>query len=112
MTSPPEPAAPAADGSADERITALEHGQVSIEGKLDRLLSMISPGKDEPAAQDQPDAERPELVIAREIRDGIARLAGNKPSSEPAAVNSAELEEKPPVAPVRRVTSFMGWDRE
>lgn len=111
MTSPPEPAAPAPDGTADERITALEHGQVSIEGKLDRLLSLISPGKDEPAAPAEPEGERPELVIAREIRDGIARLAGSKPA-EPAAVNPADLEEKPPVAPVRRVTSFMGWDRE
>jgi hypothetical protein len=99
----PEPPAP--DGGLDQRVTSLEHGQVSILGKLDQLLGMSGPK--------EPEAERPEVNVAEEIRKQLAerdaKAKKDKPA-EPAAPVKADLTEKAPVAPVRRITKFMWGD--
>jgi hypothetical protein len=96
----------APDAGLDQRVTSLEHGQVSILGKLDQLLSLGGPK--EPEAE----AERPEVNIAEEIRRQLAerdRKAKDKPAETPAPAKT-ELAEQAPVAPVRRLTKLMWGD--
>ena len=108
MTTPPEPQAP--DSSAlGDRVTSLEQGQQNILSKLDSVLGFLDRTPDAPA---EPEVERPEVSIADEIRrqleDRDRKAAKDKPKAPPAAPK-AELEEKKPVSPVRRVERLMGW---
>jgi hypothetical protein len=102
-----EAAAPpvaAGDTGLESRVSSLEHGQTSISERLDQVLGFLRDTPDTPA---EPEAERPELSIADEIKRQLdardRRRAGSKPA-EPAAPAAAELAEKPPVAPLRRLT--------
>lgn len=103
----PEPDTPNPDAGLDQRVTSLEHGQVTIAGKLDQLLGMFS---DKGAPDPAPEPERPEVNIAEEIRAQLDERDRKAKKAEPAAPKAAELAEKPPVAPVRRVTKFMWGD--
>lgn len=103
MTTPavPEPAESPAGAGLEQRVN-------SIEGKLDQVLGFLSGTPDAPAAPAEP--ERPEVNIAEEIRRQLeARDAkAAKPKEAPAAKADGTAE-KPPVAPVRRVSRIMGW---
>lgn len=98
MTTPPEPAAPPpADAGLGERVSGLE-------SKLDQVLGFLQSTPDTPAEPAEP--ERPEVNIADEIRRQLKAAAKDKPA-EPPAPKPAELAEKPPAAPVRRLTKIM-----
>jgi hypothetical protein len=101
-----DPAAPgpAADGNGaglESRVASLETGQASILGKLDEALGFLSKTPDKPA-EAEPAGHA--SSIADEIRRQLDARDKAKPKAEPAAPKPAELAEKQPKAPVRRVT--------
>lgn len=107
MTTPPEPAAAPAEDGLGQRVTSLEHGQATITEKIDKVLGFLESTPDAPA---EPEGERPEHRIADEISrqlDARDRRRAKDTPREPAAPKAAELAEKPPAAPVRRLTRMI-----
>lgn len=105
MTTPPDPPpAPPADAGLETRVSSLETGQTTILGKLDDMLGFLKSTPDAPA-EAQP--ENHAASIADEVRKQLDQRDKAKPKAEPAAPKAAELTEKTPVAPVRRVTKFI-----
>lgn len=106
MTTPPDPPAPPApEGDLGQRVSSLEQGQASISEKVDQVLGFLSKTPDATAEP----AERPEVSIADEIGrqlDARDRKARSRPAA-PAVPAAADLAEKPPAAPVRRLTKML-----
>ena len=108
MTTPPDP--PAADGEG-ERIRSLNDviaEQQRQGGVLDELMAFFKGNGNEPPKE----PDKPELNIAEEIRRQLDERDKARPKEEPKAPDPKDLAEKPPVAPVRRVTKWMGWADE
>lgn len=95
MSTAPDQPAPAADSGLADRVGRLEDGQATILGRLDQLIS----GGQAPAAPAA--AERPEVGISQEIRDGLAAINSKLDKQAPAAPAKEELAEQAPVAPAR-----------
>lgn len=102
-------AAPADAGGTglESRVSSLETGQSTITEKIDKVLGFLESTPDAPA---EPEDERPEHRIADEISrqlDARDRRRAKDTPREPAAPKAAELAEKPPAAPVRRLTRMI-----
>jgi hypothetical protein len=108
---------PAGEG-LDARVGALETGQETMSGKIDRILNLIS-GGDKTEAHAEETTGAPENV-AEEIRAQLtARDAKAKADADEQArtdrlaaaeAKIAELAEKPPEPLLRRSTVFM-WGK-
>ena len=104
-----------ADGTLDNRVGKLEAGQESITAKLDDLIGMLK------GSEGGGESHAPEGTgsIGKEIRDQLdqrdrERAAADRDRAHGDRVGAleaslAELREKPPVPPVRRVEKVMGW---
>jgi hypothetical protein len=98
------PAPAPADAGLGERVTQLEEGQRSILEKIGDVLGFLQKTPDAPA-EPEPEPERPEVNIAQEIS---RQLAKQRKADAPAAPpKAADLAEKPPVAPVRKLTKML-----
>lgn len=107
MSEQPAPPADAGGAGLESRVTSLEAGQSTITEKIDQVLGFLSSTPDAPA---EPEGERPEHRIADEISrqlDARDRRRASSTPREPAAPKAAELAEKPPVAPVRKLTKLI-----
>lgn len=115
-TEPPEDPTPPPATGLDQRVESLEHGQESLGHKLDRILGVISGSDDDPGGGGQP-AGSPN--IAEEIRAQLDKRDREKKEADEAAsvkdqlgqvkAKVAELAEKPPAPPPKRVHKLMGW---
>lgn len=117
MADEPEGQEPGGTETLDDRVSQLETGQQSLTEKIDKLLGIVSGGGDKPDGE--PPAPRQPSNIAEEIRAQLDErdrrdqaAADDKARGDRlAAVETkvAELAEKPPVTPPRRVEKLMGW---
>lgn len=107
--------------SADQRIASLEAGQSSLEGKVDKILGIISGqhGTGEGDGGGHDDQPSGGTNVAEEIRAQLdARDAKNAADADEksksdrlaaAEAKIAELAEKPPAPMPRRSERIMGW---
>ncbi len=113
-------------GPAEPTVAQLAERQERVEGKLDQVIGLLQGGEHKAhaaaAAHEQDKLNRPSDT-ADEVRRQLEerdRAAKAKADADQAAATAdswkqgietslAELKEKPPEAPARRVEKFLGW---
>ena len=108
MTTPPEPPAPDGEGERIRSLNDVIEEQRRQGSVLDELMAFFKGGGNEPPKE----PDKPELNIAEEIRRQLDERDKARPKEPDKAPDPKELAEKQPVAPVRRVTKWMGWADE
>lgn len=126
MSSPAPPAQQGAGGQAGPTVAEVADRQDKLEGKVDRILGLLEHGKDQ-AHTAAAEHQRAKLDAPSDVADEVRRQLEERDQAQQAAAAAdqaktteqtwrqgvdtklAELTEKTPEAPVRRVERLLGW---